>query len=63
VVRIWEKDPGTVYCLTCPGLVPLAPLMKTADPVATMLESREIIRRVGSWFMRATGIDRLFALR
>ena len=44
VVRIWEVDPGTVYRRPSPYLVPLAPLMKTADPVATMLESREILR-------------------
>ena len=44
VVRIWEMDPMTVYRLSCPDLAPLVPLMKTADPLATMLESREIIR-------------------
>ncbi len=44
VVRIWEVDPGSVYCLPFPYLVPLAPLMRTADPVATMIESRDIIR-------------------
>jgi predicted transposase YdaD len=44
VIRVWELDPRTVYRLTYPGLVPLAPLMKTADPVKTMVESEEIIR-------------------
>jgi hypothetical protein len=44
VIRIWELDPQTVFRLVNPSLVPWAPLMKTPDPVATMLESREIIR-------------------
>ncbi len=46
VIKIWEMDPRAVYRLSHPNLVPLAPLMRTADPVATMVESREIIR---SW--------------
>jgi predicted transposase YdaD len=44
VIKIWELDPATVYRLRTPSLVPWAPLMKTADPVATMIKSREIIR-------------------
>ena len=60
VVRIWEVDPGTVYRLTRPDLVPLAPLMKTADPVATMLESREIIR---AWDPRVASEQKKVDLR
>ena len=44
VVRIWEVDPRTVLRLATPHLLPLAPLMRTPDPVATMLESMEAIR-------------------
>jgi hypothetical protein len=43
VLKLWEMDPQTVLGLKTPGLAPLAPLMKGADPAALVIESRRKI--------------------
>jgi predicted transposase YdaD len=43
VVKLWEQDPSVVLGLPTPGLAPFAPLMKTDDPVRTVVESKEKI--------------------
>jgi predicted transposase YdaD len=43
VVKLWEHDPRAILSLPTLGLAPLAPLMKTRDPVRTVVESKQKI--------------------
>ncbi len=43
VLRLWEMDPTSVLGLGTPFLAPLAPLMRSPDPMATVLESKRKI--------------------
>ena len=43
VVKLWEHDPRAILSLPTAGLAPLAPLMKTRDPVRTVVESKQKI--------------------
>jgi predicted transposase YdaD len=43
VVKLWEHEPSTILSLPSAGLAPLAPLMKTKDPVRTVVESKQKI--------------------
>jgi len=43
VVRLWEIDAGEVLRFPRPGLAPFAPLMRTEDPIGTVVQSKQKI--------------------